>query len=172
MLHGIPTYAGTVGVGELALLLDRGDVLVLTGAGVSTDSGIPDYRGPASVPRTPMTFQDFVATPEARQRYWARAFVGWSRMWIAEPNTTHRLLADLITQQIHDQTALLIVDVLLVLDAQQGHLLQPLHPARTQVTVQLVLEEATDLVGSVQLLHHHQRRVLRQGFRQQGRASN
>lgn len=84
-----------MGIGELALLLDRGEVLVLTGAGVSTDSGIPDYRGPASVPRTPMTFQEFVATPEARQRYWARAFVGWSRMWIAEPNTTHRLLADL-----------------------------------------------------------------------------
>ena len=84
-----------MGIGDLAVLLERGDVLVLTGAGVSTDSGIPDYRGPDSVPRTPMTFQEFVATPEARQRYWARAFVGWSRMWIAEPNTTHRLVADL-----------------------------------------------------------------------------
>lgn len=91
----LPIYAGNVGVGELAMLLDRGDVLLLTGAGVSTDSGIPDYRGPDSVPRTPMTFQEFVATPEARRRYWARAFVGWSRMWIAEPNTTHHLVADL-----------------------------------------------------------------------------
>ncbi|MNV38874.1 hypothetical protein D3C71_1304370 [compost metagenome] len=62
------------------------------------------------------------------------------------------------------------MDVLLVLDADQRHLLQPFHAARTQVAVQFVLEEATDLVGSVQLLHHHQRRVLRQGFRQQGRA--
>ena len=57
-----------MGIGELALLLERGGVLLLTGAGVSTDSGIPDYRGPGSVPRTPMTFQEFVAAPEARQR--------------------------------------------------------------------------------------------------------
>jgi NAD-dependent SIR2 family protein deacetylase len=67
--------------------------LVLTGAGVSTDSGIPDYRGPDSPPRTPMTYQEFVRTPEARQRYWARSHVGWARMWTAEPNATHRMLA-------------------------------------------------------------------------------
>jgi NAD-dependent SIR2 family protein deacetylase len=66
--------------------------LVLTGAGVSTDSGIPDYRGPDSPPRTPMTYQEFIRTPEARQRYWARAHVGWSRMRQAEPNATHRTL--------------------------------------------------------------------------------
>jgi NAD-dependent SIR2 family protein deacetylase len=66
--------------------------LVLTGAGVSTDSGIPDYRGPHSPPRTPMTYQEFIRTPEARQRYWARAHVGWSRMRQAEPNLTHRTL--------------------------------------------------------------------------------
>lgn len=67
--------------------------LVLTGAGVSTDSGIPDYRGPGSPVRTPMTYQDFVRTPEARQRYWARAHVGWSRMSQAAPNATHHTLA-------------------------------------------------------------------------------
>jgi NAD-dependent SIR2 family protein deacetylase len=66
--------------------------LVLTGAGVSTDSGIPDYRGPDSPPRTPMTYQEFVRTPEGRQRYWARSHVGWARMWTAEPNATHRML--------------------------------------------------------------------------------
>jgi len=72
--------------------------LVLTGAGVSTDSGIPDYRGPGSPARTPMTYQDFVRTPEGRQRYWARAHVGWSRMRRALPNATHHALVDLERQ--------------------------------------------------------------------------
>jgi NAD-dependent SIR2 family protein deacetylase len=82
---------------ELAERVARGRVLVLSGAGLSTESGIPDYRGATgrARPATPMTIADFRATDEARQRYWARSFVGWRRIGEAEPNTGHRAVARL-----------------------------------------------------------------------------
>jgi NAD-dependent SIR2 family protein deacetylase len=81
-------------VQRAADVLAPGEVLVLTGAGVSTDSGIPDYRGPGRVRTpTPMTIQQLRSGPEWMQRYWARAHLGWSRMGHAEPNTTHHVLA-------------------------------------------------------------------------------
>ncbi len=78
----------------VTLLRERGFV-ALSGAGVSTDSGIPDYRGPGAPARTPMTYQEFVSGPAPRQRYWARSHLGWSRMTHAVPNHGHHAAARL-----------------------------------------------------------------------------
>ncbi|ATG50762.1 NAD-dependent protein deacetylase [Brachybacterium vulturis] len=78
----------------LALLRDR-PVAVLTGAGMSTGSGLPDYRGRDAVPRSPMTFQEFIGHDLARRRYWARSTVGWEQFRSARPGPAHHLLAAL-----------------------------------------------------------------------------
>ncbi|SDT22569.1 NAD-dependent protein deacetylase, SIR2 family [Friedmanniella luteola] len=69
--------------------------VALTGAGMSTDSGIPDYRGPTSVRATPMQFQEFVGSEEARRRYWARSYLGFRRIGEAAPNAGHLALVEL-----------------------------------------------------------------------------
>jgi NAD-dependent SIR2 family protein deacetylase len=91
-----------------------GGVLVLSGAGLSTESGIPDYRGPTGLARrgsgaTPMTYQVFTGGADARRRYWARSHLGWRHIARAVPNDGHRavaalsrrgLLAGIITQNV------------------------------------------------------------------------
>ena len=82
---------------RIADLLRQGDVAVLTGAGISTESGIPDYRGPSGALRrhAPMTYQTFLRDPLGRHRYWARSHLGWRAMAGAQPNAGHAAIADL-----------------------------------------------------------------------------
>jgi NAD-dependent SIR2 family protein deacetylase len=89
--------ADDVSFGILADLVSDGGVVVLSGAGLSTESGIPDYRGPTGLTRRaePMTYQTFVRSAAGRQRYWARSHLGWRHVARAEPNAGHRAVAEL-----------------------------------------------------------------------------
>ena len=84
-------------VDALALLMRGRRTLVLSGAGISTESGIPDYRGPQGALRNrrPMQYREFVGSEDARRRYWSRSAVGWSRLALARPNAGHSALARL-----------------------------------------------------------------------------
>jgi NAD-dependent SIR2 family protein deacetylase len=110
-----PVAAGEPARDVLEILREIRDVLagrrfaLLTGAGLSTDSGIPDYRGPGATPRAPMTYQEFIGDPDNRRRYWARNHIGWSHLRRADPNDGHAavarlerrgLLTGLITQNV------------------------------------------------------------------------
>ncbi|TMR01948.1 NAD-dependent protein deacetylase [Actinomadura soli] len=81
----------------LADLVSDGDVVVLSGAGLSTESGIPDYRGETGRRRRaePMTYQTFTGSEAARRRYWARSHLGWRHIAAARPNDGHRAVAEL-----------------------------------------------------------------------------
>lgn len=81
----------------LAEIVADGSVAVLSGAGLSTESGIPDYRGPSGLARraTPMTYQTFTRDADARRRYWARSYIGWRSFAGAGPNAGHHAVTAL-----------------------------------------------------------------------------
>jgi NAD-dependent SIR2 family protein deacetylase len=98
--HGIVTQLAetrtTGSFGALVEVVAAGNVLVLSGAGLSTESGIPDYRGPTGLARraTPMTYQIFTGSAAARRRYWARSHLGWRHIARAVPNLGHHAVAE------------------------------------------------------------------------------
>jgi len=81
------------------LVRDARKLVVMTGAGISTESGIPDYRSEevglyARSSNRPIQYQEFIKSEHKRRRYWARNFVGWPKFGYHRPNESHRILAD------------------------------------------------------------------------------
>ena len=93
----MPHPAPWIGFERLTRLFRNRSVVVLSGAGVSTESGIPDYRGPETknTDHTPIQYREFLEEPETRRHYWARSAVGWPTFDAASPNEGHRALAAL-----------------------------------------------------------------------------
>lgn len=105
---GPPLLDGLI---DLVQLIGAGGTVVLSGAGLSTESGIPDYRGPSGAQRrhAPMTFESFTSDPVARHRYWARSYLGWRQIRAARPNAGHHgvtalqragLVSGIVTQNV------------------------------------------------------------------------
>src|SRR6187402_2122249 len=83
-------------VRRLAALVAAGGVLVLTGAGVSTESGIPDYRDERGQWKRspPMQYREFVGSEAARRRYWSRSLLGFKVLGHVRPNLAHEVLRE------------------------------------------------------------------------------
>ena len=118
---------------RLAEFLAQGRVTLLTGAGVSTDSGIPDYRGPETArrARNPIRFKQFVTDPEWRQRYWSRSYLGWPNIRDKVPNACHQALVEL---EREGRVQGLITQNVDRLHAKAGHQGIELHGALAEVT--------------------------------------
>jgi NAD-dependent SIR2 family protein deacetylase len=101
-----------VDAAELIAMLTGRHFAVLTGAGISTDSGIPDYRGPDSPPSNPMTIGQFTSDAVFRRRYWARNHVGWRHVDQTQPNAGHRSVAVLEEAGVVDGVITQNVDLL------------------------------------------------------------
>ncbi|GAA1354600.1 NAD-dependent protein deacetylase [Saccharothrix algeriensis] len=87
----------TTSLDEVVRVVAAGGAVVLSGAGLSTESGIPDYRGEAGSLRrhSPMTYDEFTGSAAGRRRYWARSHLGWRTIARADPNAGHHAVAAL-----------------------------------------------------------------------------
>ncbi|MBN4928084.1 NAD-dependent protein deacetylase [Hoyosella rhizosphaerae] len=130
-------------------------VVTLTGAGLSTDSGVPDYRSPTAPKRTPMTISQFLATPQARQQYWARNHIGWRFIDSREPNRGHRSLAAL---ELGGVVTSLITQNVDLLHSKAGHReVMDLHGTYKQVVCLNCGDvlDRTDLARELELANPH-----------------